>query len=50
MVFAAVIISISTTFVKQHSVLDVLAALPVGLLAEYLVFGNYWSEKWKKQA
>ena len=49
-VFAAVIISISTTFVKQHSVLDVLAALPVGLLAEYLVFGNYWSGKWKKQA
>ena len=49
-VFATVIISISTTFVKQHSVLDVLAALPVGLLAEFLVFGNYWGEKWKKRA
>lgn len=37
-VASAVVISISTTFVKQHSVLDVLAAIPVGLLAEYLIF------------
>lgn len=37
-VVSAVLISISTTFVKQHSVVDVLAAIPVGLLAEYLIF------------
>ena len=38
-VVCAALISISTTFVKQHSVIDVAAALPVGLLAEYLVYG-----------
>lgn len=36
-------------FVKQHSALDVLAALPVSLLAEVLVFGeDYWRPRWKK--
>lgn len=44
-VFSVILICISTTFVKQHSVLDVLAALPLGLLAEILVFGKYWKEK-----
>jgi membrane-associated phospholipid phosphatase len=32
------VICISVTFVKQHSALDILAALPLGALAEYLVF------------
>ena len=42
-VFAAVIISVATCFVKQHSALDVLAALPLCLLAEWLVYGKkYW--------
>ena len=36
---SAVLISISTFVVKQHSVIDVLAALPLGFLAEYLVYG-----------
>jgi hypothetical protein len=39
-VVSAVVISISTTFVKQHSAVDVFAALPVGFLAEYLVYGK----------
>ena len=39
-VVSAVVISISTTFVKQHSAVDVFAALPVGMLAEYLVYGR----------
>ena len=44
--FAVVLISISTAFVKQHSVVDIIAALPVGLLAEILVFGkSYWLPK-----
>ena len=35
-------------FVKQHSVLDVVAALPVCLLAEWIVFGrSYWLPRWK---
>ena len=39
------LISISTAFVKQHSVLDILAALPLGLLAEALVYGRWWKER-----
>ena len=37
-VIAAVIISAATAFVKQHSVIDIFAALPVGALAEWLTF------------
>ena len=37
-VAATVVISVATTFVKQHSALDVLAAVPLGLLAEFLTF------------
>ena len=36
----AVLISISTVFLKQHSILDVLAAIPVCLLAYYAVYGQ----------
>ena len=39
-VFSVVMISISTAFVKQHSVVDIAAALPAGVLAEYLVYGS----------
>ena len=46
MVFSAVAISLSTAFVKQHSVVDIFAALPVGLLAEYLVFGPTRLKRW----
>ncbi len=38
-----ILICLATAFVKQHSVLDILAALPLGLLAEILVYGrSYW--------
>ena len=37
-----VLISASVCFVKQHSALDVLTALPLGLLAEILVYGRDW--------
>ena len=46
MIASAVVISISTAFVKQHSVVDILAAVPLGLLAEYLVFGNTPLRRW----
>ena len=37
-------------FVKQHSALDVLAALPVCLLAEVLVYGkDYWLPRIKRR-
>lgn len=46
MVFSAVWISVSTAFVKQHSVVDIVAALPLSLLAEYLVYGNTRLRRW----
>ena len=44
-VFSVILISLSTAVVKQHSVVDIAAALPVGLLAEILAFGKYWKNK-----
>ena len=43
-------ICVSVSFVKQHSVLDILAALPVGLVAELIVFRDYWKAKFRKPA
>ncbi len=41
--FFVTMVCISVCFVKQHSALDVLTALPVCLLAEGLVYGkDYW--------
>ena len=37
-VFSTVMISLSVAFVKQHSVIDIFVAIPVGLLAELLVY------------
>ncbi len=44
-VFAAILICLSTMFMKQHSALDFFAALPVCLLAEILVFGVFYKKK-----
>lgn len=41
-VAAVVCICLSVAFVKQHSVLDIVAAIPVCLLAEWLVFKKYY--------
>lgn len=45
LVALVIVISLSTTFVKQHSFLDVAAALPLGLLAEAILYGGYWRAK-----
>ena len=37
-VIIVILICLSTSFIKQHSVVDIFAALPLGLLAEILVF------------
>ena len=37
-VVSTILISVSVVFVKQHSAVDIIAAIPVGMLAEYLVF------------
>lgn len=39
-------VCLSTAFVKQHSVVDIIAALPVVLLGEVLIYGkSYWAPK-----
>ena len=43
---SAVLISLSTAFVKQHSVVDIAMAIPVGLLAEFQVYGRTRLNKW----
>ncbi|MDO5400232.1 MAG: phosphatidic acid phosphatase [Eubacteriales bacterium] len=44
-VFLVIMISLSTAFIKQHSVVDIFAALALGVLAEALVYGKYWGKK-----
>ncbi|WP_289466407.1 hypothetical protein, partial [Klebsiella pneumoniae] len=38
-------VCISVAFVKQHSVVDIFAAIPVCLLAEWITFRIYWKRK-----
>ena len=42
-------ICISVAFVKQHSVIDIFAAIPVCIIAEWIAFGGYWKEKAAKK-
>lgn len=45
-VIAVIFICLSVAFVKQHSVADIFAAIPVCILAECLVYGkSYWSKQ-----
>ena len=44
-IISAVLICLSTLFIKQHSALDFFAALPVCLLAEWVAYGNYFKRK-----
>ena len=42
------LVCLSVTFTKQHSVVDIAAAMPVCLVAEVIAFGKYYQKKWKK--
>lgn len=43
------LVCLAVCFVKQHSSIDVVAALPVCLIAEGIVYGkNYWKPKWQQ--
>ena len=47
---AVAAICISVAFVKQHSVVDIYAALPLGLLAEGITYGkSFWLPKFKNK-
>ena len=37
----------STVFIKQHSILDTFGAIPVCIIAEALLYGKYWRDKFK---
>ena len=44
------LVCISVAFVKQHSVVDIAAALPVCLVAEVVAYGkDYWLPKFKRK-
>ena len=50
-VLFAIMVCFAVSFVKQHSALDVIAALLVCLLAEALVYGkDYWLPRFRKQS
>ena len=40
-----ILVCMSVAFVKQHSVVDIYAAIPVCILAEIIAFGGYWKRK-----
>ena len=43
-----ILVCVSTVFVKQHSVIDGLAAIPICILAETISCNKYWKEKIKR--
>lgn len=48
-VFFCFLVCISVAFVKQHSVVDIFAAIPVCILAEWIAFGkSFWIKKFRK--
>ena len=49
MVTMSLLVCLSTVFIKQHSVLDFVWALPMCLLAEIVAYGrSYWLPKFKR--
>ena len=45
----AILVCLSTMFIKQHSAVDFFAALPICLLAEYWVFHRKGTQKYETQ-
>lgn len=43
------LVCVSVAFVKQHSVVDIFAAIPLCILAEYITYRKYWKRKFKKE-
>ena len=42
-----IFVCLSVAFTKQHSVVDIFAAIPVCLVAEIVAFGKYYKRMWK---
>ena len=47
-VIFCILVCLSTAFIKQHSVIDGLVAIPVCILAEFISCFGYWKERFKK--
>ena len=47
-VIFCILVCLSTAFIKQHSVIDGLVAIPVCILAEFISCRGYWKERFKK--
>ena len=45
-VIFVIFVCLSVAFTKQHSVVDIFAAIPVCLVAEIVAFGKYYKRKW----
>ena len=49
--FFVIMVCLSTSFVKQHSFLDIFAAIPVALLGEVIIYGKpYWLPRLRKSS
>ena len=48
-VVLAVLISLSTVFIKQHSILDIVVAIPVSFAAEVVTYPEFWKERFTKR-
>ena len=46
---SVILICLSILFVKQHSAVDVAAAVPVGILAEVIAYGSWWKKRLKER-
>ena len=44
-----VLVCLSTAFIKQHSIVDAFAAIPMCLLAEIILYKDYWKNKITKK-
>lgn len=47
LVWFCFMVCISVSFVKQHSVVDILAAIPVCILAEWITYRKWWKKYFK---
>ncbi len=48
-VIFVILVCLSTVFLKQHSVLDGFAAVPMCILGEAIVYGKWWKNKFSKK-
>ena len=46
---SVILICLSILFVKQHSAVDIAAAVPVGILAEVIAYGSWWKKRLKER-